>query len=312
MNEVVDITEKLKSFAEKTGFDKIGISPVYKIDGKFLETWIRKGYNASMAWMQRTMEKRIDPDKYLPGVRSVISTAVSYYSPDEDRPSNSLQISRYASGLDYHDVIKNMLSDLDQLIKELIPGVKTKIAVDDAPVLDKIWAANSGIGWIGKNSNLITKEMGSYVFLGEILTDCELQYGSPVKDYCGTCTACIDACPTEAILGNKIVDSSRCISYRTIEFRGDFPGEWGNENRDWIFGCDICQEVCPWNKFSKTTKIDDFKPQEQNRFPNMDYFEKVSAEEFRERYKNSPVKRAKWEGLNRNIKAAKQYIEVIS
>jgi len=252
-------------------------------------------------WIE-LQKKRTDPEQYLPGVKSIIALGLSYYFEDPPRQPGTAQVSRYAVGRDYHNVIREKLRPLCERIKELMPGVGLKIAVDDAPVLDKVWAAKAGIGWIGKHSNLITREFGSYLFLAEILLTEELVYDREIADHCGTCTMCIDACPTKAILDNKVVDSNKCISYRTIEFRDEHPEEWAGEHEDWVFGCDICQEVCPWNKFATLTRESDFLPKEGSRFPRVDEIVNLSKEEFREVYKDSPVKRSKWEGFMRNVR----------
>jgi len=297
----IKLTQIIKSKALALGFDKVGIAPAVKLDGTFLNEWLSCDYHGTMLWMSRTAGKRLDPKKYLPGVESIIAVAVNYYTEDPPRLSGSAQVSRYALGRDYHLVLSKMLESLLEYIRELLPDVQGRIAVDDAPVMDKIWASKAGIGWIGKHSNLITQELGSYVFLGEILVTAGLQYDNPIQDYCGSCSLCIDACPTGAILDNKVVDSNKCISYRTIEYRGDYPGEWEEKNEDWIFGCDICQEVCPWNKFASPTNIPDFCPEYSGkRFPLLIDIMQLTPEEFRMRYKDSPIKRSKWEGLKRN------------
>ena len=302
MLDTLTLTNRIKSKAFELGFAKAGVAKARKLDGTFLENWLKNGFHGTMSWMERTKEKRTDPEKYLPGVKSIIALALNYYCKDTPRKPETAQVSRYAVGRDYHNVIREKLQPLCDFIKELAPGAETKIAVDDAPVLDKVWAAYAGIGWIGKHSNLITRDFGSYVFLAEILLTEELIYDREMPDYCGTCTMCIDACPTQAILDNKVVDSNKCISYRTIEFRGDFPDEWAGKNEDWVFGCDICQEVCPWNKFTQMTQEPDFLPGEGSRFPHLDDICGLTQDEFQARYKDSPVKRSKWEGFLRNAR----------
>jgi epoxyqueuosine reductase len=294
------LTTKIKSRAYELGFDKIGIARSEKLDNTFLESWIEAGYHGSMQWMERTAETRTEPEKYLPGVKSVIVGAVNYYTEDSPRRPGTGQISRYAVGRDYHLVLREMLGELRDYLHDLHPHAKNICAVDDAPVADKIWAAKAGIGWIGKHSNVLSRDIGSYFFIGEILTTADLDYDEPVLDHCGTCTLCLDACPTNAILDNCVVDSNRCISYRTIEYRGNYPDEWNGRNEDWLFGCDVCQEVCPWNKFAQPTNIPDFSPRENVRFPLLDDIKHLSKEAFQKKFVDSPVKRSKWEGLKRN------------
>ena len=300
MQDLTEITQNIKSKALALGFDKVGIAQAVTLDGTFLSKWLSRNYHGTMSWMSRTAGIRLNPTKYLPGVRSVIAVAVNYYTEDPPRPPGSAQVSRYALGRDYHLVLGKMLESLLEYIRELLPDVKGRIAVDDAPVMDKIWAYKAGIGWIGKHSNLITRELGSYVFLGEILLNAGLQYDEPIQDYCGSCTRCIDACPTGAILDDKVLDSNKCISYRTIDYRGDFTEEWEGKNQDWIFGCDVCQEVCPWNIVAAPTNIPGFLPADGKRFPLLSNILQLTPEEFQMNYKDSPIKRSKWEGLLRN------------
>ncbi len=294
------LTSRIKSRAYELGFDKIGIARSEKLDSTFLDSWIEKGYHGSMQWMERTAEKRVEPEKYLQGVKSVIVGAVNYFTEDSPRRPGTGQISRYAVGRDYHFVLREMLGALRDYLHNLNPHAKSVCAVDDAPVADKIWAAKAGIGWIGKHSNVLACDIGSYFFIGEILTTAGFNYDEPVLDHCGTCTLCVDACPTHAILEDNVVDSSRCISYRTIEYRGNYPEEWNGRNGDWLFGCDVCQEVCPWNKRAQPTNIPDFLPRENVRFPLLHDVEQLSHEAFQKQFGESPVKRSKWEGLKRN------------
>ncbi|MFC1729430.1 tRNA epoxyqueuosine(34) reductase QueG [candidate division KSB1 bacterium] len=303
-----NLSERIKAQALSLGFNKAGIVRASAVKETFLEEWLLNSYQAGMSWMHRTKEIRLDPEKYLPGVKSIVSLALNYYCPDEDRPSGTLQVSRYAAGRDYHAVLTEKLRILHDYIQVLIPGVRGKIAVDSAPVLDKVWAALAGIGWIGKHSNIITRELGSYLFLGEILLDYELYYDKPISDFCGTCSLCIDRCPTGAIVKPYVVDSNKCISYRTIEHKGDFPGDMQKGNEDWIFGCDVCQEVCPWNKFSRETCVSDLKPRDGMRFPRLQELESLSEEEFEEKFRDSPVKRCRFEGFKRNITHARENI----
>ncbi len=301
--KTAELTEKIKSRAYDLGFDKIGIARSQRLDSAFLERWLNNGYQATMHWMERTAEKRCNPEQYLPGVQSIIVGAVNYYSDDPPRPDGSGQISRYAVGRDYHFVLKEMLGSLQGYLNEFDPDAQSIHAVDDAPVADKIWAQKAGIGWIGKHSNVLAKDIGSYFFIGEILTTATLEYDDPASDHCGTCTLCIDSCPTNAILDDCVVDSKQCISYRTIEYKGEYPQEWQGQNRNWIFGCDICQEVCPWNKNAEPTNNPEFIEceNENTRFPVLEKIEQLSKDSFRECFKDSPIKRSKWEGIQRNI-----------
>ncbi|MFC1565077.1 tRNA epoxyqueuosine(34) reductase QueG, partial [candidate division KSB1 bacterium] len=299
------LTEDIKNKAREIGFVKSGFTHVEKLDNSFFSKWLQAGCHAGMGWMERNRHFRLDPAEYFPGAKSVLSAAVNYYyGDDSDRGERTGQISRYAVGKDYHFVVTDMLNELLDYIKVLIPGVKGKITVDTAPVFDKIWAAKAGIGWIGKHSNVISREYGSYIFLGEIILTEELPADEPAKDHCGTCKKCIEACPTGAIAEPYVVDSSRCISYRTIEHKGDFPEEWIGKNDDWLFGCDICQEVCPWNKFSRQTDISEFFPGEGMRFPELDFINNLGQDEFHNMFKDSPVKRCRISGLKRNAESA--------
>ncbi len=292
------------------GFDGIGIAPAEKLDEVFFNKWLDKEFHAGMKWMERNRNFRLDPAEYFPGVKSILSVILNYYPGDDPlRPEDSGQVSRYAVGRDYHLIIPDMLTELAEYITRLLPEAHYKAAVDTAPVFDKIWAEKAGLGWIGKHSNLITRELGSYIFIGEILLTAELQYDDPAKNYCGTCTKCIDACPTGAIVEPYVVDSNKCISYRTIEHRGDFPAEWNVENKDWLFGCDICQEVCPWNKFAKKTKIHDFLQVNGIRYTDPVVIKEMEVDRFNKLFSESPVKRCKIEGLKRNAENVICYLE---
>jgi len=294
------LTQKIKMRAQELGLSKAGIARAVRLNGSFLDEWLSSSFHAGMAWITRSSEKRLDPGAFLPGARSVIAVALNYYARDPDRPHGSVQISRYAVGRDYHEVLREKLESLFSYICELIPGVRGKTAVDSAPVLDKVWAVCAGVGWIGRHSNVITRDFGSYIFLGELFLDCELFYDRAAASFCGNCTRCIEACPTGAITAPCVVDSRKCISYRTIEHRGDFPREWDAGIGDWVFGCDICQEVCPWNKFSRETAVPDFLPREGIRFPLLNDINKLTRKAFTEKFKGSPVMRTKYDGFMRN------------
>lgn len=294
----------VKSKALECGFDFCGISKAEFLENEAprLENWLNRNQHGAMGYMANHFDKRLDPRKLVDGAKSVISVLLNYY-PAEKRPEGEedLKISKYAYGTDYHFVLKEKLASLLQGIQEEIGEVSGRIFVDSAPVMDKAWAARSGLGWIGKNSNLLNKEMGSFFFIGEIICDLELAYDGAVKDYCGTCTRCVDACPTDAIAEPFVVDGSKCISYYTIELKDAIPQEVQGKFENWIFGCDICQDVCPWNRFSKPHTTQEFAlPESLAGFTNNDWQE-ISEEVFSEVFRRSPIKRTKLKGLKRNI-----------
>jgi len=258
-----------------------------------------------MAWLEREPEKRIDPELIFPDAKTVISAAVNYYTPWSHESTG--KISRYAWGDDYHDVVKEKLRALLDWIVDSDPNVQGKVCVDTAPVMEKALAHRSGLGWVGKHSNVITKEYGSWVFLGEILLNVELEYDGPMADHCGTCTACIDACPTDAIVEPYIVDSTKCISYATIELRSDDLPETISANLNgWLYGCDICQDVCPWNRFEKPTDETRFAPRRDETSLDLDMVESLLPETYTERFRKSAMKRTKLAGLKRNARALKE------
>jgi epoxyqueuosine reductase len=258
-----------------------------------------------MEWMAHNVEKRIDPRAIVPGARSVICVAMNYYTDvaHSDDPEVG-KISRYAWGDDYHIIMTERLERLQQAVRELEPSARTKLYVDTGPVMDKAWAARAGIGWLGKHTNIITTDFGSWVFLGEIITDLALVYDEPIADRCGTCRACIDACPTGALDEPYVLDSTKCISYWTIEHRGEIPASLAAQFEHWVYGCDICQDVCPWNSFQQPTPEDAFMPRPWNVAPRLDELASLSKEEFQARVRRSPVKRTKHEGLTRNARVA--------
>lgn len=258
-----------------------------------------------MAYMANHFDKRLDPRLLVEDAKSVVSLLLNYY-PSEFQNKDTYKLSKYAYGTDYHFVIKDKLKSLLQSIQEHIGEVNGRVFVDSAPVLDKAWAAKSGLGWIGKNSNLITQQVGSFYFIAELIIDIDLDFDSVTTDHCGTCTACIDACPTEAIVAPYVVDGSKCISYYTIELKNAMPQEVKENMDDWMFGCDVCQDVCPWNRFSKPHNEPLFNPNpEVLRFSKKDW-EEITQEVFTRVFKDSPVKRTKFEGLKRNINFLKQ------
>lgn len=258
--------------------------------------------HGKMNYMENHFDLRIDPAKLVPGARSVISLLCNYYNDQTVLDKEAPKISKYAFGRDYHLVVREKLYSLFEFIKERIGAVNGRVFVDSGPVLERTWAAKSGLGWVGKNGNLINKEGGSFYFLAEIISDLALEYDSPVNDYCGTCTACIDACPTEAILPDRVIDGSKCISYFTIELREEIPAEVKGKFDGWMFGCDICQDVCPWNRFSRQHHEEKFLPSTELRGMKKNDWEDVTEEVYNRVFKDSPLRRAKFEGLKRNIK----------
>ena len=300
------LTERVKQKALELGFTSVGIARPEHLSGEFahLTEWLRRGYQGSMEWMERNGEKRRDVSKVVPGAKSVISVAMNYYTDKQhSNDSGTGKISRYAWGDDYHKVLERPLDRLSAFLEEQVPGSHSRRYVDTGPVMDKAWAVRAGIGWLGKHTNVITRDFGSWVFLGEIITDVELEADEPIADYCGSCTACLEACPTDAIVEPYVVDSNLCISYLTIEHRGDISGELKPKFENWVYGCDICQDVCPWNKFQKITVEGSFEPREANLAPKLTDLAEIPQEEFTKRYKGSPIKRTKREGLRRNARA---------
>lgn len=265
-----------------------------------LENWLHQNRNGAMSYMENHFDKRLNPTLLVDDAKSVVSLLLNYY-PDEFQNQESYKISKYAYGQDYHFVIKEKLKELLFSIQETIGEVSGRVFVDSAPVLDKAWAAKSGLGWIGKNSNLLTQKTGSFYFIAELIIDLDLDYDNPVTDHCGTCTACIDACPTEAIVSPYIVDGSKCISYFTIELKDNIPQDMKGKFDDWIFGCDVCQDVCPWNRFSKPHSEPLFNSNPELLSMSKKDWKEITEETFRAVFRNSAVKRTKFEGLKRNI-----------
>ena len=294
----------IKDKAKKLGFQKIGIAKAKDNPGdqNNLESWLKDGSNGTMRWMEKRKDERGSLFNYFPEAKSVVSVGLNYYSGKDQTSLNAdYKFSNYAWGDDYHDILKKRLFKLLEWIKQSPEQVKGLVCVDTAPVMEKVWAREAGLGWIGKHTNLITKDYGSWLFLGELILDIELDYDLLFdEDLCGRCTACIDSCPTDAIDSYKI-DAKKCISYLTIEHRGDFDSL--NTNLDgWIYGCDICQEVCPWNnKFAQTSDLDDLQPRPEILNYNNDHWNDLSEENYRHLFKKSPVKRTKYKGLKRNI-----------
>ena len=292
----------IKSEALRLGFLSCGISKsgFLEEEAPRLERWLNQNHHGQMSYMENHFDKRLNPNLLVEDAKSVISLILNYY-PSELQNEESYKLSKYAYGQDYHFVIKEKLNQLLHSIQENIGEVSGRAFVDSAPVLDKAWAAKSGLGWIGKNSNLITKSVGSFYFIAELIIDLELEYDNPTTDHCGTCTACIDACPTEAIVAPYVVDGSKCISYFTIELKENIPSEMKGKFNDWAFGCDICQDVCPWNKFSKSHNEPLFNPHHDLLAMTKKDWEEITEETFKKVFKNSAVKRTEFKGLKRNI-----------
>ena len=298
-------TQFIKSFAKTLGFDFCGIAKATRLDedAQRLESWLNKGLHGKMKYMENYFDLRIDPTKLVPGAKSVITLLLNYF-PSEQQRKDVPQVSKYAYGKDYHEVIREKLKVFLQIIKENIGDVHGRGFADSAPVLEKTWAQKSGLGWIAKNGNLITKQHGSFFFIATLITDLELEYDDPfTKDFCGTCTMCIDVCPTNAILDDKVIDGSKCISYFTIELKDMLiPDKMKGQFANKMFGCDICQDVCPWNRFSKPTKEVAFTPLPQIlNFTTTDW-EDLTEESFKIIFKDSPLKRSKYAGIKRNLK----------
>ncbi|HET8861477.1 tRNA epoxyqueuosine(34) reductase QueG [Marivirga sp.] len=300
-------TKIIKSIASDLGFDFCGVSKAGFLEEEApkLENWLNKGYHGKMHYMENHFDKRLDPTKLVEGAKSVVSLMYNYYPEQDLAKSDSYKIAKYAYGKDYHFVIKDKLKDFMSRIHEEIGEVDGRVFVDSAPVMERQWAAKSGLGWLGKNSLLLSKQRGSFYFLAELIIDLELKEDGPMQDYCGTCTKCIDACPTDAIVGDGIVDASKCISYLTIELKDDLPTEFSNKMENWVFGCDICQDVCPWNRFSKPHQEEAFQPHPLlNEMDKKDWKE-MTKEVFNEIFRKSAVKRTKYSGLMRNIEYVK-------
>lgn len=299
-------TQLIKTEAKRLGFLSCGISKANFLEEEAprLEKWLNQNMHGEMSYMENHFDKRLDPTKLVEDSKSVISLLLNYY-PSETQRDDSYKISKYAYGTDYHFVIKDKLKNLLNFIKEEIGDVYGRAFVDSAPVLDKAWAAKSGLGWLGKHSNLLTKQVGSFYFIAELIIDLELEYDTPVTDHCGSCTACIDACPTQAIVEPYVVDGSKCISYFTIELKDSIPTSVKGQFDDWMFGCDVCQDVCPWNRFSKSHREPLFNPNPQLLDMSKKDWEEITQEVFAEIFTKSAVKRTKFSGLTRNIKFLK-------
>ena len=303
-----DLARLIKERALAEGFEKVGIVPARALDREYdqLAEWLRRGYQGQMKWMARDPEMRADPRELFLDTRSVIVVAKNYYTPAQhEDDAHTGKVSRYAWGDDYHDVVGARLHSLLSWIKETVPGAEGKVCVDIQPVMDKAWAVRAGLGWLGKHTNVITPEYGSWVFIGELLLNLELEYDSQqVEDHCGSCTLCIDACPTGAIREPYVLDSNKCISYATIELRADeIPADVKDNLEGWLYGCDICQDVCPWNRFEQVTNETRFQPRAGNVNAELSEVLALTPETYADRFRSSAMKRAKLAGLQRNARA---------
>ena len=302
MKNKKNYTELIKNEAKRLGFISCGISRAEFLEDEAprLEKWLKMKMNGEMKYMENYFEKRLDPTKLVDDAKSIISLTYNYY-PEDLQNKEAPKVSKYAYGMDYHYVIKEKLNFFLTFIKDKIGNVHGRAFVDSAPILEKAWAAKSGIGWVGKNSNLITKQVGSFYFLAELIVDLDLDYDTIESDHCGQCTACIDSCPTQAITQPYVVDGSKCISYFTIELKENIPKEFKGKFDDWVFGCDVCQDVCPWNKFSKSHKEPLFQSSSELMKMSRDEWNEITEETFNKIFKNSAVKRTGYKGLTRNL-----------
>lgn len=299
-------TQLIKSKAKALGFSYCGIARAefLKDEAPRLEEWLARGYQGKMSYLENYFDKRLDPTLLVPGAKSVVSLIYNYFPKKDLAREKEFKVAKYAYGEDYHLVVRDKLKILLEDIRAEVGDVGGRAFVDSAPVMERAWAKKAGLGWIGKNSLLLNREMGSFFFLAELIIDMELEYDGPVKDYCGTCTACMDACPTDAIAEPFVVDGSKCISYFTIELKEEIPTEVKGKFENWIFGCDICQDVCPWNSFAAPNNEARFNPSpEMENFSKQEWVE-LTDEVFDVVFKNSPLKRSKISGLKRNIKFA--------
>lgn len=302
-------SQLIKAEAKRLGFMACGISKATFLEEEAprLENWLLKNHHGEMKYMENYFDKRLDPRLLVDDAKSVISLSLNYFTEEKQKDPKAPKISKYAYGQDYHTVIKEKLKELLFFIEQEIGAVSGRAFVDSAPVLDRAWAKKSGIGWIGKNSNLISKQNGSFFFLAELIIDLELDYDNPFQtDHCGTCTRCLDACPTDAIIAPQVVDGTKCISYLTIELKNEIPNQFKDKMDNWMFGCDICQDVCPWNRFSKVHEEDAFKPDSGLLELDANALTEITDEVFKKIFKGSAVKRTKLTGLKRNIDFLKE------
>lgn len=304
LQSIENYSHLIKAKAKKFGFQNCGISRAdfLEEDAKPFENWLNNNYQGEMSYMENYFDKRLDPRLLVEGSKSVISLSYNYFPEEDLFGFDQLKISKYAYGHDYHEIIKEILREMVAELQDEIGDFQCRIFTDSAPILERSWARKSGIGWVGKNANLITKQTGSFYFLAEIICDLELQEDFVTKDHCGSCRKCIDACPTDAIVSDKIIDGSKCISYATIELKNEIPEHFKGNMEDWMFGCDICQDVCPWNRFAKPHHQEKFKPHHLLKELHKSDWKELSQELFSEVFRKSPIKRTKFAGLKRNIK----------
>ncbi|MDZ7714865.1 MAG: tRNA epoxyqueuosine(34) reductase QueG [Balneolaceae bacterium] len=301
-------TQRVREEALRLGFDGCGFARARRLEKeeRRLEEWLNQGRHGTMGWMENYFDKRVDPTKLVPGSKSVVSVIGSYYHPDhtrQQRQSDKPKIAKYAQGRDYHKVYKGKLKKLFNFTKELIGNIQGRIFVDSAPVLDKAWAVRSGLGWMGKNSNILNKDIGSFFFIGEMIIDIEFSYSTQVTDHCGSCTQCIDSCPTNAIYEPYRVDSNKCISYLTIELKEEIPEEHHDDLGEWMYGCDICQDVCPWNNDAKYTQMEDLYPREKLLDHDINFWREIDNKQYDELFEGSAIRRAKFEKFKSNAAA---------
>ncbi|MEX0680872.1 MAG: tRNA epoxyqueuosine(34) reductase QueG [Balneolales bacterium] len=304
---ITERTALVRQEALRLGFDTIGFARAQHLEEEEsrLEQWLREGRHGTMQWMENHFDKRVDPRKLVPGARSVVSLMISYHQPElarQQAASDRPKISKYALGEDYHHVVKEKLFELFSFIESVTGNIQGRVFVDSAPVLDKAWAVKAGIGWLGKHTNVLNREWGSWFFIAEMILDAEFEYDVPVTDHCGSCTRCIDACPTDAIYEPYKVDGSKCISYFTIELREEIPEEYHQQMGEWIFGCDICQDVCPWNREARRGSEERLFERPENADRDINYWEELDLQEFRQLFRKSAVKRAKFDGFKRNTR----------
>tara|TARA_Y100001937_G_scaffold124037_1_gene188034 strand:- start:1761 stop:2693 length:933 start_codon:yes stop_codon:yes gene_type:complete len=306
MLDKCQLSEIIKAEALSVGFLSCGISKAEFLseEATKLESWLKSSFNGEMSYMERNFDKRLDPRLLVPGCKSVISLLFNYYTEKKDKKDYEPKISSYAYGKDYHFVIKEKLKKLLSRIKNLVGDVNGRVFVDSAPVMERAWAKKSGLGWIGKNTNLINKKAGSFFFIAELIVDLELEYDHPTTDHCGSCTACIDSCPTNALATPYKMDATKCISYATIELKNNIPNSFKDNMKGWIFGCDICQDVCPWNKFSKNHNEPSFEDKKNISDMSKKQWEDLTKEVFDKVFKDSPIKRTGYSGIKRNINFA--------
>ena len=306
MLDKCQLSEIIKAEALSVGFLSCGISKAEFLseEATKLESWLKSSFNGEMSYMERNFDKRLDPRLLVPGCKSVISLLFNYYTEKKDKKDYEPKISSYAYGKDYHFVIKEKLRELLSRIKNLVGDVNGRVFVDSAPVMERAWAKKSGLGWIGKNTNLINKKAGSFFFIAELIVDLELEYDHPTTDHCGSCTACIDSCPTNALATPYKMDATKCISYATIELKNNIPNSFKDNMKGWIFGCDICQDVCPWNKFSKNHNEPSFEDKKNISDMSKKQWEDLTKEVFDKVFKDSPIKRTGYSGIKRNINFA--------